>query len=225
MSSSSSSSQAATTPEIRIDKPSNLCSYGHRRLVMTGFLRVLLTNHFSQARSIEHPALRERLWKDDETTGILIEAITRWTPEVAQRRPAVIIKPGRLLRRRKGINNLEIGSGLGNGNPHFQQLKLGSHTLFCIAGEGAEAETLADEVDREMQHFASVIRRGLDLVRFEVTDMGEIFELEEATENYVVPVTVGYAWWDRWELRPHVPVLRRVSAEVNIEGTDFQINL
>ena len=62
-----------------------------------------------------------------------------------------------------------------------------------------------------MTGFGPVIQRTLRLHRFSVTEVGAIAELEEATENFVVPVTVGYAYEQNWLIRQQAPTLRSVS--------------
>jgi hypothetical protein len=90
-----------TGPENKIEKVSALCSYGMRPHVMTGFLRQLLIGHFSDPQNIEEPRIRRHVqeigtWQPSQnglnSGGILIESITRWTPNMADKRPAVLIK-------------------------------------------------------------------------------------------------------------------------------------
>ena len=70
---------------------------------------------------------------------------------------------------------------------------------------------LATEVQRELTGFGPVILKSLGLHRFQVTEVGAIAELEEATENFVVPVTVGYAYEQRWLIKRQAPTLRTIS--------------
>ena len=97
------------------------------------------------------------------------------------------------------------------GNDHYVTFWKGSHTLFCIGGTGAQAEILATEVQRELTEFGPELVRTLGLMRFQVTEIGAVGELEEAQENFVVPVTVGYAYEERWITRIQGPRLNTVS--------------
>jgi hypothetical protein len=85
----------------------------------------------------------------------------------------------------------------------------GSHTLFCLAGEGGEVEVLGAEVFRELLGFSSLIRRTLDLTRFGVSELGPVHELQESTENYAVPITVAYASTLTWSIEQDAPKLKR----------------
>jgi hypothetical protein len=58
--------------------------------------------------------------------------------------------------------------------------------------------------------FAPAIRQYLSLVDFQVTEVGAINELEEASENYVIPITVGWVYNKTWELKLESLPLREV---------------
>ena len=61
------------------------------------------------------------------------------------------------------------------------------------------------------------IARILDLKRIQVTQIGAVAELAEAQQNFVVPVTVGYAYEERWIIRPQVPRLNKISMSMLYE--------
>jgi hypothetical protein len=104
------------------------------------------------------------------------------------------------------------------GNRHFSTFWVGSHTLFCIGGTGAQAETLATEVRRDLTEFGPAILKTFCLLRFQVVEVGAISELEESTENFVVPVTVGYAFQENWQLLQQAPTLKRISLSLLTEA-------
>ena len=191
---------------------SSLCSVLPRPLIITGLLREILIRHFAKAEYIETPELAHLLWQDGEKTDILIESIHRWSPALTEKRPAVIIKRNAYRNRRMGIGDrLQMPSADKYGDARYATFWFGSHTLFCIGGSGAQAELLGTEVYREMHHFHPLIRQSALLHRFQVTEVGAIAELEEATENFVVPVVVGYAFEDTWVIRQERPTLRSIS--------------
>lgn len=204
--------QATATPQYLGIEPSALCSLLPRPLLMTGIFRDLLIRHFSSQAFIEAPELQHLIWQQGEQTNILVETIHRWVPELTEHRPAVIVKRNAYANRRYGIGDrLQMPLADKSGDPHYATFWIGSHTLFCIGGSGAQAELLATEVQRELTEFGPPILRSLQLHRFQVTEVGAIAELEEATENFVVPVTVGYAYEQRWLVRQQAPLLRRIS--------------
>lgn len=191
---------------------SSLCSLGWRPLLLTGFLLEWLRQHFSDTNSIEDENLENTLWKADNTTNILIESITRWKPELTEKRPAIIAKRNDLVNNRLIIDDREMGFRPDSTN--YVTYFVGSHTLFCIAREGAEAEKLSTEVYRELVEFGPVVRQLMRLHKFQVQSIGAIFRLEEARETFAVPVNVSYAFEEAWKITPRAPILKRIDLAV-----------
>lgn len=199
------------TPTPHVESVVEWCSIGPRAWLLTGFLREWLQQHFSTAGGIEHPELRSLLWRAMDDSPILIESVTRWLPEQTETRPAVVIKRNDWSVDRVGIGDFLQGDSDLTGTDHYSILLTGSHTLFCIARNAQQAEILAAEVYREFLQFGPAIRQALDLKRFLVAGAGALALLEEAAQTYVVPVTVGYAFEEKWMLIPHAPVLKRIE--------------
>ena len=169
-------------------------------------------HHFADPNIIEEGDLRHLIWKDDPSTGILIEMDYRWTPESTERRPAIIIKRNACRNDRRGWGDRRQGPpGDIYGNEHYVTFWIGSHTMFCIARTGMQVELLADEVQREFTEFGPVMARNLDLKRIQVTDKGPVSQLEEAEETFAVAVTVAYGYEERWIVRPECPTLSHIS--------------
>lgn len=187
------------------------CSLTPRPAHLTGFLRDFLIRHFSASENIEDYDLRKLVWKPTPDTGILIESATRFKPTETQRRPAIIIKRGAYRNQRIGIGERQQPTAA---DPLYTTSWVGSHTLFCIGLSGPQAEALASEVYRELHQYAQVIARELLLWRFGVVEVGEIAILEEWTEHFVVPVTVGYICQETWTVRQQAPPLKRVTVSV-----------
>jgi hypothetical protein len=191
--------------------PGSLAHLRWRPLLLTGLFRDVLARHFSDAATIEDPALKSLLWRDGLDTGILIESINRWRGDLVEKRPAVIIKRNAYTNVRITINDLSGTDKRGFDN--FTTFWVGSHTLFCIHGTGAGAELLATETQRELTQFGPVFRQQLNLAKFQVTEVGTIHELEEASENFVIPVTVGWAYQETWSIRPESLPLKSIQMD------------
>lgn len=219
MSSDSSSSAADSLPTQFLGVSlSALCSLLPRFTMLTGIYRDVLTRHFQEGY-IEDADLRHLLWSEQERTAILIESVTRWRPGLTEKRPAVIVKRNTFQNQRRGIGDLRQGpSSDGYGNDHYVTFWIGSHTLFCIGGSGPQAELLAAEVQRELTEFGPELRKRLSLLRWQVTEIGPVAELEEAQENFAVPVTVATAYEERWIIRKQVPRLNRISLSMLVDG-------
>lgn len=190
------------------------CTLGPRPIVMTGLLRMWLIRHFSSADNVEDQAqtIRKLVWQTNiKNAGIVIESITRWTKELTEKRPAVMIKRNGWKRIKLGIGDRMQGTSDQDAQTAYGNAWQGSHTLFCIAGSGAEAEVLCAEVYREINQFAQQVRAAADLLRIEVTEVGEVAELEEAKQNFFVPVVVGYGFMEQWRIRQEVPVAKTLD--------------
>jgi hypothetical protein len=205
-------------PENRVDKVSTLCSYGMRPHVMTGLLRQLLIGHFSDPSNIEEPRVRKHIqnlgaWQPVDSGlnagGILIESITRWLPQTADKRPAVLIKRNGWKWMRQGIGD-SVGKNDYTGAAAYAGMWEGSHTLYCLSPNGAETEFLATEVVKFLINFSPLIRDQMDLHRFIVAEVGGIGEVQEVVQGYAVPVTVAYVAEEAWVLQPYVPRLKRI---------------
>jgi hypothetical protein len=194
---------------------SSLCEMSWQPILLTGMLRDHLIRHFAEPLTIESRDLRQYVWRTDERTGILIETVHKWQGDPVEKRPAVLVKRNAYRSQRIAINDL---AGVNEkGEEDFSVLWIGSHTLFCIHGTGASVDILATEVQREINQYSPVIRQYLGLQKFSVTEVGAISELEEASENYVVPITVGWAYSENWRIKVESLPLRRLPLSIILE--------
>ena len=194
---------------------SALCHTGWAPIILQGLFRDILIRHFSEANHIEMPDLRKLIWREDPPTGILIESVQRWRGDLTEKRPAILIKRNAFKNLRAVIGDLTGTDEEGTDN--YVTFWVGSHTLFCIHGTGASVDILATEVQRELTQFAPVYVKLLGLHKFQVTQVGEISELEEATENFVVPITVGWAYEETWSLTPEALRMMAIDIGFNLD--------
>lgn len=209
---------AGSTPEVRVDKVSTLCSYGMRPHVMTGLLRQLLAGHFSDPDNIDEVRVRRMVaelgaWKPADNGinngGIMVESITRWNPTNNDRRPAVLIKRNEWKWQRIGIGD-KSGANPYTGSTSYTGMWEGSHTLYCLAQNGAETEYLATEVVKFLVNFSPLIVDQMSLMRFIVSGVGGVGEVQEVVQGFAVPVTVAYVAEEAWTLQPLAPRLKRI---------------
>lgn len=188
--------------DIQIDwtKLDELCKILPRPLLMSGMLIQWMRQHFADPSNIEASRLKSAIWTPDiSTTGIVVDSVFRWNPAQTEARPGVFVKRGAWKILRYGLDDRKMVKANTCCNT-YNAMCQGSHTLFCIAGESAEVEILAAEVYRELMEFGPAARSFFNLLRFVVTDVGEPTILEEATENFVVPVVVSYGAQDVWTI-------------------------
>jgi hypothetical protein len=211
---------SGSTPENRVDNVSALCSYGMRPHVMTGLLRQLLLGHFADPENIDDARVRQQLadlnaWRPEEedetvtTSGILIESITRWAPNTADKRPAIIIKRNTWQWSKVVIGD-KAAQNIYTGKESYFGFWQGSHTIYCMAGTGAETEFLATEVVKFLILFSPLIRTQMELKKFYVSEVGGVGEVQEVVQGYAVPVTVAYVAEENWSIQPYAPRLKRI---------------
>lgn len=212
MAESSSSSESETCqPQAFVPIPSAICSLLVQHQLLTGWFRDWLMRHFTSPLYIEQPDLRKLIWKPGEDTGILIETNHRWRPALTEKRPAVIIKRNDFSKQRVGaFGEVRQGPPVDlQGNRHLVTFWVGSYTLFCIGGSGAQAELLGTEVQREIGQFAPVMMASIpSIMRLDTLQVGAVSQLQEAKDNWAVPVTVGVAYEERWVLRQQAPRMK-----------------
>ena len=198
--------------EVHIDVASALCSLGAPRPhAMTGFFVNWFQQHFSAEAGIEAAQLRSLLWAAVDSSNLEVESITRWKPQTTGKRPAIIVSRNDWKVLSLGIDNRMMGVATKDGVQHYAAYLEGSHTMFCLYSKATEAEIISAEVYREMMQFGPRIREELEVMRFGAVGVGKIFEVEEATQNFAVPVTVCYALEERWRLIPQAPLLKKIK--------------
>jgi hypothetical protein len=189
-----------------------ICSLGIRPQILTGYLVDHMRRHFAQTSHIEEVDLRRLLWRPGQDPDILIESIFKWDPTTTERRPAILVKRNSYQNVRQGIDDRQQGIiADAQGNPCFETFWVGSHTVFAIGKIGAQVEILAAEVQRELTQMGPVVHKCLDLYKFRVQQLGAVAELEEATENFVVPINVAIAYNEKWKIRAVAPPLSGVT--------------
>ena len=204
---------------------SSLCEHGWQPLLLTGFLRDTLARQWSDPQNILAPELKQFIWSEDDTSGILIESVTRFRADSLEKRPAIMIKRNSYRPLSLGIGNKIHGVGENayatQKGAHTRYLLqfIGTHTLFCIGGSGASTEILATEVLNNFVEFAIPLQRHLNLKTFTVSEVGALHKLDEAKENFVVPITLSWCYEHTWELRHESLPLQSISL-TSILGDD-----
>jgi hypothetical protein len=179
--------------------------------LLSGLVINLLRRHFAVWQNLEDPNIRleDFAWRAGDDTGVVIEALEDWTPEKASQRASILIQLNDVNDER-----ILIGDRAGTddqSNERFQTLCVGSHTVVCLGGHAREAKMIATEVRRQLRWFGVEIAKVAHLVRWRVMQKGRVAQVEESTDNWMVPVTVGWAYTESWTLFPVARPLRRAE--------------
>lgn len=207
------------------------CDHGWHPLLITGFFRDILIRQWANPANIEFPDLKQYVWQEGPASGILIESVYRYRADLVEKRPAIMIKRNAYRRVPLGIRDESIGTGINayanekGAIAQYTTLFTGSHTLFCIHSTGASTELLATEVLHHVTTYTPVIRTKLNLRQFSVTEVGDIQQLEEADENYVVPITVGWTYAYSWALKQASLPLQGVSIQGLIDPVSSKLGI
>jgi hypothetical protein len=186
---------------------------------MTGIIRQIFLQHFVDVNQVINGNLRDFLkdngvWSEGPESGLYIEALDRWKPEETEKRPAVLIKEGDWTYTRRGIGDA-MGNTYRDGVHYYGGFWKGSHTMFAVANQGAQTQLLAMEIAKLLLWYSPVIMEQMELHRFMMVQIGALSALKEATENYVVPVSVAYVSQETWSLQEDAPRLKQIVFDVN----------
>lgn len=175
--------------------------FGMQRSMLTGIIISQLRQHFSVLENVD-PRLAGSdippLYNPDIGSGVLIESIYRWFEAMVEKRPAIIVKPNAETVVRYAMQD-KIRQTV-EGNTHYGNIWVGSHTVFCLHKSGLAADNLSVEVKRELAQFAPAMVEEFGLFKFQCTEVGSVSKIEESNEGFVVPVTVGWAYHMGWIL-------------------------
>ena len=92
----------------------------------------------------------------------------------------------------------------------------GSHTIFAVAREPAQAELLGNEVSMRLVQYQQAIQNDFGFNRFRVAEIGALTKIEEANETFAVPITVAYTYVDAWSIWVSSPYLKRLVVRASV---------
>jgi len=153
--------------------------------------------------------IRDGAWSNGADTGIVIESLHVWRPELTEAKPALILKEGTWNWKRLGIGD-RLGTDYKTGTETFAGMWAGSHVIFALGKQGAEAQSIAIEAMKCLLMYQTQISEQFEMARFVPVSIGEVSALKESTETYVVPLTVAYNVFETWKLTPEAPRTKRI---------------
>ncbi len=199
---------------IKDFKTSSLCNIYYTPRLITGMVIDTLRQHYADNELIEEKNLKDAIFKNNDSTDILIQEVSDWRPQNTQKRPAIIVARGRI---EKSKEKRSIGNRLHLEPDTFAAVFTGSLDLFCIANTGAQAELLATDVYKNLLYFSSFYKSTLNLAWWDLDYIEKISKIEEAQEHYCVPVRMDFGYYDIWRIAKNDVPIRSITVSAYID--------
>jgi hypothetical protein len=203
-------------PDEYVD-PRTFCRLRFSPMLATGVILSLLREHFGNPNSIVDPMLQQYVWRNDEATGIVIEASTNEVLTNIQQRPAILVRRNAIKPQRMSIGDKVFPLRPQMGHSFVLAIH-GSHTIFNIATRAGHAEALANETSMFLMQFAPAIRGSLCFTGdFQFEELGQVGRLDGIGGQYVVPATFSYITDVSWTLGENLPPIRHIHFKMLLD--------
>jgi hypothetical protein len=161
--------------------------------------------------------LQQCVWRNDNTTGIVIETSTNEVLTNIQQRPAILVRRNAIKTQRMSIGDriTPLRPQMGES---FTIALHGSHTIFNIATKAGHAEALANETSMFLMQLAPAIRGSLCFAGdFKFEELGQVGMLDGIGGQYVVPATFSYIAEIPWTLHENLPPIRHIHFKMLLD--------
>ena len=184
------------------------------RLQFTGVFIDIIRQIFLPGNTLLHPQLAGYFWQDESVPlsdptqtpyQVMIEDVLSFKPDEVARRPAIFVKAGTWTNERITINDRVFELD----HDGFISKIRGSHVIYVVGKTPANVELLAREVYSYLTGFHTKIMCALGVERMQIMELSEPAELEEASENFVIGISIQYSLTHAWRVDPVVSRLLR----------------
>lgn len=203
-------------------KPCNSTCFVRDPYVLGGYFLQFARLHFSDARNIINPDLKQYIWSADDTASkILMEPSFKHKAVNTQQRPAILVKRAGVTPMYPGFGDGQYTSHLDREGPmagkhegiDFTAIVRGGHILQCIGQTGAEAEALAWEVFMAFSGYKWVIKKDANLGKFIVGEVPPVEKWDENKESWIVGINLVWAYTFDWTLVQEAPILKKIGLD------------
>ena len=197
--------------------PRTFCRLRFSPMLATGVILGLLREHYGNPTAIVDPMLQRYVWRNDDTTHIMIETCTNEALTRIQMRPAILIRRNTIRPKREGLDDEIKKTGPEQSREYVVTLH-GSHTVFCLSGKPGHAEVLANETAIYLLQSAPLIRGSLCFKgEFKLEEIGQLGMVDGLGGQYVVPLTFSYVTDFAWSIAPDRPTLRHIDLKILLD--------
>ena len=198
--------------------PSSLCFMKDPSIITGVFLQFTRCMFFS-ADSIVNEQLKGYIWTDASDSRIVIDPSYKWNSKNVQQRPSIYIK-----REAVSINS-QLGLGAGQHVSHFNAdgnhrgvdntvLMSGGHSLICIGQSSSEAENIGHELLFKFIEYREPLQKEAKLGKLAVGGLSSVSKADENKENWVVVISLAWAYSHNWTLYQEAPILKKMALGV-----------
>ena len=177
-----------------------ICDRGINRQDVTGLFVRLLTDYFKNPDNIKYEELKGRVWTPGEDTGILIESIGRFRPELAEKRPAILVRPGEWKKVIQGLQGDMIIEGPYQHERVYVLEVQGGHNIISVSKNPVETELLADEVFKFLDMLKAVLPAMTPIAFFRVVGISDLKALPESKTHFCCVIPVVYHVSQRYNI-------------------------
>jgi len=209
-------SELLTTPQTTDTKldmmvnPQSLSRCQLTPMLATGVLVGFLQQHFGNPESIVNPLLQQYIWRNGDDTSMMIETCSNDSLSRIGMMPAILVRRNKMVFNRIVLND-EMKSLTGERDKRYIIEITGSHTVNCIAPSPGHAESLAAETSLFLLEAGICLRGWLFTKDFQLQETGELFQLQNNSRLYDVPLTLTYVTDFIWKSMIEAPPLRHIS--------------
>lgn len=133
--------------------------------------------------------------------------------------PKILVRRGGVTKSQLGIgDNVHMLPGINSG-----AAKLYSHTYtlsvitFAMSRDIGQADHLGAECEQLLSHFTPAIRKTLELLKLNVSQVGEVGKLKEFPNFFVVPIVADIQYTEAVQLKDGGMPLRHVNLKITFE--------
>ena len=196
-------------------------------LLVNGFFKSVLQQHFFTPSGIFDDSLKEILWRPDEpiqgTTDSKIYIGYKLKPKNMQSnfRPAVLVERGDWKREKVAMHDNNGTGGILYGDKIDRWV--GSHRFTCLTKTLASIEILAHEVATFFEVYGQLLASQICLEELFVTSISAPTLVDEDNETYSAVVAVQYYHHNHWSLSQTRPKIRHIRPLITIQDYDGKL--
>lgn len=152
---------------------------------------------FSDEKHIFFEQVKDKIWSPNvEETKIKIEPVYKWTPELIDYCPAILIRRGEWKQNTHGIYAGTVTYGQGKA-AEVAKTWTGSHSFLAVSKNPAETEALVFEAAKCFSDHKKEIARFCRLNMFDVVGIGPLSVVSDTAEPiYVSELQTIYLFSD-----------------------------